>query len=96
MKSIKLVKRSTILLICLLAAGLTSALFSCKKAEVVAQSYDSPEAKVGQTTTCPVMKSKFTIKENTKYAKVNGTKYYVCCPMCIDKIKDNPDKYLKN
>ncbi len=92
MRSANSVKHLTILLIILMAAAFTFT--SCGKTDVVKQSYTAPELKVGQTTTCPVMKTKFTVKENQKYAVVDGKKYYVCCPDCIDKIKDNPKKYL--
>lgn len=43
-------------------------------------------------TTCPVLGGK--INKNL-YADVNGKRIYVCCPMCIGKIKANPEKYIK-
>ncbi len=94
MQSANLVKHLTILLIILMAATFTFT--SCSKTDAVKQSYTASELKVGQTTTCPVMNTKFTVKEDQKYAVVEGKKYYVCCPACIDKINKEPDKYLKD
>ena len=95
MKSSRSVKHFTIFLI--LAIAVLFAFSSCSpKAEAAKQSYNSPEVKAGQSTTCPVMGSKFTVKEDGKYAEVDGKKYYVCCPACIEKIEKDPDKYLKD
>jgi hypothetical protein len=42
--------------------------------------------------TCPVMDGKIN-KE--LYVDVKGKRVYVCCRMCIKKIKQDPDKYIK-
>ena len=89
-------KKLSLFLLPVIGLSVLLAATGCKKAEVVTQSYGSPEAKVGDATTCPVIGTKFTVKEDTKYAKVDGTKYYVCCPACIDKIEKEPEKYLKD
>ncbi len=94
MRSANSVKHLTILLILLIAVSFT--LTSCSKTDAAKQSYNSPEVKAGQATICPVMNSKFTVKEDQKYAEVKGKKYYVCCVGCIDKIQNEPDKYLKD
>ena len=86
-------KQITILLILLITIfGLTSD----NKPEAAKQSYNSPEVKTGQSTSCPVMGTKFTVNEDQKYAEVDGKKYFVCCPACIEKIEKDPDKYLKD
>lgn len=48
------------------------------------------EAK-GQTT-CPVMGGKVDKKS---FVDVKGKRIYMCCPGCADKIKADPDKYIK-
>lgn len=45
-----------------------------------------------QQTLCPVMGGKISKKY---YVDVNGKRIYVCCPGCISKIKQDPDKYIK-
>ena len=42
---------------------------------------------------CPVMKN--PINEKSKWVVVDGRVIYVCCPPCIDKIKAEPEKYIK-
>lgn len=44
-------------------------------------------------TTCPVMGGKVTAK--SPHVDVKGFRIYVCCPGCIDKIKADPEKYIK-
>lgn len=43
-------------------------------------------------TICPVMKNPINKDE---YIDIKGKRIYVCCPPCKDKIKANPDKYIK-
>ena len=50
------------------------------------------KAEPKKQTTCPIMGGKI-IKAN--YADVKGKRIYVCCPPCIDKVKADPDKYIK-
>ena len=53
----------------------------------------SPETEqVKPQTVCPVLGGKINKKQ---YADVKGYRIYVCCPMCIGKIKADPDKYIK-
>jgi len=42
---------------------------------------------------CPVMKK--PLPANAKWTVVDGQIIYVCCPPCIDKIKADPEMYLK-
>jgi YHS domain-containing protein len=43
-------------------------------------------------TTCPVMGEAINKKE---YVDYNGKRIYVCCPMCIEKVKKDPETYIK-
>lgn len=65
-----------------------------KAIEYVAQTYGAKEAKVGDYVVCPVMGTKFQVKDNSIFVEVKGKKYFVCCNMCPAPLKKNPDKYL--
>ncbi|MBF0225280.1 MAG: hypothetical protein HQK76_07475 [Desulfobacterales bacterium] len=41
---------------------------------------------------CPVMGGKINKK---LFVDHGGKRIYVCCPACIDTIKNNPEKYIK-
>jgi hypothetical protein len=73
-------KAITLLVAAIVGTGLITAQAAEKKAEPKKQ------------TTCPVMGGKIN---KTQYADVNGVRIYVCCAGCIDKIKADPDKYIK-
>ena len=88
-------KHLPILLILLMIIFVSLFQTGCSKAEAVKQSYSAPEVKVGQRTTCPVMNSQFTVKEDSLYVELEGKKYYVCCAGCEEPLKKDPDKYLK-
>jgi YHS domain-containing protein len=64
------------------------------KAKIIKQTY-AQTVKVGDTTKCPVMGTKFTVNKNSLSVMVNGKKYYICCEACRKPLKKNPDKYLK-
>jgi YHS domain-containing protein len=40
---------------------------------------------------CPVMREPASGEYLYEY---NGKTYYFCCPMCIEKFKQNPDEYI--
>lgn len=40
---------------------------------------------------CPVMREPAS---GEHYYEYNGKTYYFCCPMCIEKFKQNPDEYI--
>lgn len=44
---------------------------------------------------CPVMGTKFKKKNAAAIFTYKGKTYYLCCAMCIDRFKENPDKYVK-
>lgn len=60
-----------------------------------AQKLNSPEARKGETVDCPVMGSAFKVTDRSLFYVYKGKKYYVCCAMCIDELKKDPEKYLK-
>ncbi len=43
-------------------------------------------------THCPVMGGEI---DSTMFADIQGQRIYFCCLGCIDKFKENPDKYFK-
>jgi len=45
-----------------------------------------------QGTICPVMAGPIDKKYNYTY---KGTKYYFCCPICLGKFKDDPERYIE-
>ncbi|MBU1076679.1 MAG: hypothetical protein KKH98_05260 [Spirochaetes bacterium] len=89
-------KLKTIMIILVLSLSLSVFMVSCSKSgEFAKQTYNTPEAKVGDKVVCPVMDTQFTVKEDSQYVMAKGKKIYVCCPSCMDSIKADPDKYLK-
>ena len=58
------------------------------------QTYTTPEAKIGDHVLCPVMKTPVTVTEKTLAVKIKDKTYYVCCNVCVEKLKADPDKYL--
>ncbi len=50
---------------------------------------------IGKPATCPVMGTKFNVKEKTLIADYKGKSYYLCCQGCVDPIKKNPEKYAE-
>lgn len=53
------------------------------------------EAKVGDTTTCPVSGEKFVIKPDQPKVEYQGKTYYTCCNGCKAKLEADPAKYVK-
>ncbi len=96
MPRIRLVKKITILLILIIPVSFILVQTAYCDAKPIKQSFNTPELKIGETTICPVMKNEFKVEKDSEYALVDRKKYYVCCPDCIDKIKNNPEKYLKD
>jgi hypothetical protein len=43
-------------------------------------------------TRCPVMDEAISHK---KYVDVDGYRIYVCCDVCVNAVKGNPEKYIK-
>ncbi len=42
---------------------------------------------------CPVMGGPISEEYSYEY---EGKTYYFCCPMCIDKFKENPELYISD
>ena len=51
----------------------------------------SVAAETLEQTTCPVMGGKINKDIYTEY---KGKKVYFCCAGCVDKFKEDPEKYL--
>jgi len=51
-----------------------------------------PAKQLKPQTSCPVMGGDI---DKSKFVDVNGKRIYVCCSMCIDELKKDPDKYIK-
>jgi len=49
-------------------------------------------AELKNQTHCPVMGGKI---DSAVFTDIQGQRVYHCCPMCSDKLKENPDKYFK-
>jgi len=71
---------TTLIAVTILGTGLIATPAGEKKAEPKKQ------------TTCPVMGGKIN---TAQFADVNGKRIYVCCAGCIEPIKADPDKYIK-
>lgn len=58
----------------------------------VAQKSQKEEAiKDAGNTVCPVTGD--PVNKNISYV-YKGTRYYFCCPMCIEPFKSDPEKYI--
>lgn len=53
------------------------------------------EAKVGDTTKCPISGEEFVVSENSPKVEYEGKTYYTCCAGCQKKLQADPAKYLK-
>lgn len=60
------------------------------------QTYHSVQADVGNTVICPVSGREITITGNTPFTSVNDKRYYVCSEECEERLRKEPDKYLKD
>ena len=58
------------------------------------QTYDSAQAVKGETVACPVDGENVRVADDTKFAELDGRKYYVCCQSCREKLSADPDMYL--
>jgi YHS domain-containing protein len=53
------------------------------------------EAKVGDTTLCPVSGEDFVVAADSPKVELDGKTYYFCCPGCAKKFQADPQKYMK-
>jgi len=51
------------------------------------------EAKIGDTTKCPISGEQFVVSESSPHAEYEGKTYYFCCPDCAGKFKSDPAKF---
>ena len=52
------------------------------------------EAKVGDTTKCPVSGEDFVVDASSLKSEHGGKTYYFCCPGCKKKFDASPEKFL--
>lgn len=65
----------------------------CQNKEINAEHWKTIQANLAKAQgTCPVMGKE--VDASMESVVVNGRKIFVCCPPCIDKIKENSDEYL--
>lgn len=53
------------------------------------------DAKIGDTTRCPVSGDEFTVEASSPKTEYEGKTYYFCCGGCKSKFEADPAKYLK-
>jgi YHS domain-containing protein len=52
------------------------------------------DAKVGDTTKCPVSGEDFVVDAHSEKSEHGGKTYYFCCPGCKKKFDASPEKFL--
>lgn len=53
------------------------------------------DAKIGDTTRCPVSGDEFVVEAGSPKVEHEGKTYFMCCPGCKKKFEAEPAKYLK-
>lgn len=53
------------------------------------------DAKVGDTTKCPVSGEEFTVEATSQKVEHDGKTYYFCCGGCKKKFEAEPAKFIK-
>jgi YHS domain-containing protein len=53
------------------------------------------EAKIGDTTVCPVSGEEFQVTANSPKVEHEGKTYFFCCAGCDKKFQAEPKKFLK-
>lgn len=53
------------------------------------------DAKIGDTTKCPVSGEEFVVDASSPKVEHAGKTYYMCCGGCKKKFEADPAKYLK-
>ena len=48
------------------------------------------EAKIGDTTTCPISGEEFVVTAESPHAEHNGKTYYFCCPKLREEVQGRP------
>ncbi len=84
-----MILRKTLLITVALTAAIAMAAFG-DETKTEAKKETPKEFK--NQTHCPVMGGKI---DSTVYTDIQGQRVYHCCPMCIAKLKAEPDKYFK-
>jgi Cu+-exporting ATPase len=53
------------------------------------------DAKIGDTTRCPISGEEFVVEASSPKVEHDGKTYYLCCNGCKKKFEADPAKYLK-
>jgi Cu+-exporting ATPase len=53
------------------------------------------DAKVGDTTRCPVTGEEFVVEMSSPKVEHQGSTYYFCCSSCKKKFEANPEKFVQ-
>jgi Cu+-exporting ATPase len=53
------------------------------------------DAKIGDTTKCPVSGEEFVVDASSPKVEHEGKTYFMCCSGCKKKFEADPAKYLK-
>jgi YHS domain-containing protein len=56
---------------------------------------EAGDAKVGDTTRCPVSGEEFTVEASSPKVEHDGKTYYFCCAGCKKKFEADPSKFTK-
>lgn len=54
------------------------------------------EAKVGDTTKCPISGEEFVVEATSPKAEHDGKTYFFCCAGCKKKFEADPSKFTKS
>lgn len=54
-----------------------------------------PETAGARQTTCPVTGARLGSMGDPVPVEVDGRTVYVCCAGCVEKLRENPEKYLR-
>jgi YHS domain-containing protein len=89
----KMYRIAVILSACAAVAALAGAVAAQEEQPAVSQGSTESGAQLKEMegTTCPVLGNPIDKKYSYVY---KGTIYYFCCPMCIRKFKEDPEKYI--
>ena len=86
-------KRMLAVLVCLVGVlSWVGCRQSEKSPEVSESLQESGQIEATAQTTCPIMGGKIN---ESLYVDYDGKRVYVCCQVCIGKVKEDPAKYVK-
>jgi peptide-methionine (R)-S-oxide reductase len=60
------------------------------------QTYGSPKVGTGDRVACPVTGMELTVSDKIPSVAISGKDYYCCSNECIEILKQDPDRYLRD